>query len=393
MKHSSMKSGSPIAPQILVFSLVMAAFANVYITQPVLPVLQREFGADATKTSLTVSALIFGIALANLPFGMLSDRYAIKPIIMIGGLVVSFCSILAAAASNLELLIAVRFIQGLFVPALTTCLAAHLARSLPLDKLNVAMGSYVSATVAGGLGGRLLGGWIHPPLHWRYAFLAAAALLLLATFAAARWLPPAGEAAREEKPAGFLELIKRKELLRMYLVAFGAFFVFSSLFNYLPFYLSRPPFYVRTEIITVLYLAYLLGVVIGPAAGHLANRLGGGATLALGTALLGLSTIITLVKSLIVIAAGLLGICAGFFTIHAAAVGTVNRDLTSSRGRVNSLYVLFYYLGGSVGITLNGRVFTIAGWPGVVLVACAVLVMLFGAALAEMTRERELKRG
>ena len=26
------------------------------------------------------------------------------------------------------------------------------------------MGSYVSATVLGGLGGRLLGGWIHPPL-------------------------------------------------------------------------------------------------------------------------------------------------------------------------------------------------------------------------------------
>jgi YNFM family putative membrane transporter len=32
-------------------------------------------------------------------------------------------------------------------------------------RLNVAMGAYVSATVVGGLGGRLLGGYLHPPLH------------------------------------------------------------------------------------------------------------------------------------------------------------------------------------------------------------------------------------
>ena len=51
------------------------------------------------------------------------------------------------------------------------------------------MGSYVSATVAGGLGGRLLGGWIHQALHWRYAFGIASFLLLSATIAALYLLP------------------------------------------------------------------------------------------------------------------------------------------------------------------------------------------------------------
>ena len=36
------------------------------------------------------------------------------------------------------------------MPALTTCLAAYLSANLPLERLNVVMGSYVSATVAGG---------------------------------------------------------------------------------------------------------------------------------------------------------------------------------------------------------------------------------------------------
>ena len=49
---------------------------------------------------------------------------------------------------------------------------------MPAERLNVVMGSYVSATVVGGLSGRLLGGFLFPAAHWRWAFLAAAALLL-----------------------------------------------------------------------------------------------------------------------------------------------------------------------------------------------------------------------
>ena len=146
--------------QALVFALVAAAFTTVYITQPVLPIIQREFGVSASKASLTVSAVILGIALANLPFGMLADRFPVRRLILVGGAVVAACSLFCAATADLWLLVGARFLQGLFIPALTTCLAAYLSLSLHLDKLNVVMGSYVSATVAGGLSGRLLGGWI-----------------------------------------------------------------------------------------------------------------------------------------------------------------------------------------------------------------------------------------
>ena len=175
--------------QALVFGLVAAALTTVYITQPVLPILQQEFGVNPSQASYTVSAVILGIALANLPFGMLADRFPIQRLILVGGAVVAACGFFCAATSSLALLVGARFVQGLFVPALTTCLAAYLSTNLPLERLNVAMGSYVSATVAGGLGGRLLGGFIHPPLHWRYAFVTASLLVVAATLAAVRWLP------------------------------------------------------------------------------------------------------------------------------------------------------------------------------------------------------------
>ena len=71
--------------QLVVFALVSASFTNIYITQPVLPVLQSEFSADLVQVSFTVSAAILGIAISNLPFGILSDRLEIHPILLTGG--------------------------------------------------------------------------------------------------------------------------------------------------------------------------------------------------------------------------------------------------------------------------------------------------------------------
>jgi len=57
---------------------------------------------------------------------------------------------------------------------------------------------------------------------------------------------------------------------------------------------------------------------------------------------------------------GLLGICTGFFTIHASAVGALNRKLSWGQGRANALYVLFYYTGGWLGITGTGFAYRLA---------------------------------
>ncbi|HEX9145077.1 MAG TPA: MFS transporter [Candidatus Binatia bacterium] len=387
-----MKTESEVSLQALVFFLVATAFTTIYITQPVLPVIEKEFGIDAKWASLSVSVVIFGIALANLPFGVIADRYPIRPIILIGGTIVAAAGLICAITHHIVPFIAARFIQGLFLPSLTTCIAAYLAQQLPASRLNVVMGSYVSATVAGGLGGRLLGGWLHPPLHWRYAFVSAFVLVLTATFAAFLWLPEGRtEHKVEHRQAGFGELLAQAGLLRTVVVGFGAFFVFSSTFNYLPFYLSGPPFSVPTEVITLMYLAYLVGIVTGPLSGKLSNRVGSGATMLFGSLLCALAIAATLVSSLVVIAASLMAICAGFFSIHSAAVGLLNRRLSASRGRANSLYVLLYYVGGAVGITACGYAYTSYGWIGAVSLNVAVLLLPLLIGAIEMAQEHKMR--
>ncbi|MCJ7774069.1 MAG: MFS transporter [Desulfobacterales bacterium] len=370
--------------QLVVFALVSASFTNIYITQPVLPILQNEFSTDMVVVSFTVSAVIFGIALSNLPFGFLADKLSIHPIIFTGGMMVAIGGLVCAVTHNLFIFIGARFLQGIFIPALTTCLAAYLAKTLPASRLNVVMGSYVSATVVGGLGGRLLGGWIHPPLHWRYAFVSASVLILIATFTALWMLPrTSSDTGQQQDSIGFLELLKRWEFLSIYFCAAGSFAIFSSVFNFLPFRLTAQPFSYSTEMTTLIYLVYVVGIFMGPTAGRISNRFGSGNTLLAGSAVFGVALALILLPSIIAIVSGLLVFCAGFFTIHAAAVGSLNRKLSSGQGKANSLYVLFYYLGGWMGITSSGFAYKQGGWGAVIFICAFLLVLPAFAGLSE----------
>lgn len=370
--------------QFIVFTLVAASFTNIYVTQPVLPILQKEFSVDMVLVSFSVSAVILGIAISNLPFGFLADRFPIHPIILTGGVLVAVAGLVCAATKDLWVLIGARFLQGIFIPALTTCLAAYLAKTLPTARLNVVMGSYVSATVLGGLCGRLLGGFIHQPLHWRYAFVSASILTLMATLIAVRGLPrDSSETGLQSSSVGFIELLKRWDLLRIYLCAMGSFAVFSSIFNYLPYRLTAKPFGFSTEMATLLYLAYVVGIFIGPTAGKISNRFGSGNTLLAGSFVMVGALLLMLVPSVIAIIMGLLAICTGFFSIHAAAVGALNRKLSSGQGRANALYVMFYYMGGWLGITGTGLAYKIGGWSALVYFSLLLLVIPLGVGTLE----------
>jgi YNFM family putative membrane transporter len=379
--------------QAVVFALVGATFLTIYITQPVLPVLTAEFAVSPAVASLTVSAVILGIALANLPFGVLADRFAIRPLVLVGGGVVALASVTCAFTESIGVLIAARFLQGLFIPAMSTCLAAWLSRVLPPHRLSVMMGWDVSATVAGGLGGRLLGGLLFPPARWRYAFVVAAALVAGTLSIAARRLPrDPPRSAQSASPEGFLALLARPELLRMFLVGFFAFFVFSAMFNYIPFYLSAPPLRAPVRLITLLYLAYVVGIAAGPLSGTMAASLGAGVTVIAGSAIFAIAIGLTLVPSLPVIALSLALVCAGFFAMHAAAVGALNIRVTGSRGRANSIYVLLYYVGGAAGISATGAAFARWGWRGAAGLGGIALAVTLGVGVLEAAQDRRQPR-
>ena len=372
-----MVASHPVHParlQTLVFALVCAAFVNIYLTQPVLSVLEDEFHASTSQVSCSVSAVLLGIALANLPFGWLADRWPVARLVLLGGSVIAVAGLVCSMTDNLSVLIAARFVQGAFVPALTTCLAAHLARSLPLASLNVVMGSYVAATVLGGMLSRLLGGYFVAPEHWRWAFVLGAATVVVAVLLAWRELRalPAPPAAHRNG-VSLRALLSQRRLWMAYLCGAAGQAVFSPVFNYMPYRLAEAPFQLTTAQTSLVYLVYVVGIVMGPGAGRIANRYGTGRTLIAGATLLALALLLLLVPSVSAVVIALVGVCAGFFTIHAAAVGALNRQLSHGQGRANGLYVLGYYLGAWFGISWAAWVYPHGGWAA--LIGCALVLV------------------
>lgn len=375
--------------QAVVFALVSAAFVNIYLTQPILSVLENEFHASILQVSFSVSAVLLGIALANLPFGALADRWPVGRLVLLGGSVIALAGLVCSLTDSLSVLIAARFVQGAFVPALTTCLAAHLARLVPAASLNVVMGSYVAATVLGGMLSRLLGGYVFPPAHWRWAFVVAAVAVVIAVLLGWRELrdAPAPPPAHRDSVT-FGALLSQRRLWLSYLCGAAGQAVFSPVFNYMPYRLAEKPFELSTQQTSLVYLVYLVGIVMGPGAGRIANRYGSGRTLLGGATVLAGALLLLLVPSVTAVVVALVLVCGGFFTVHAAAVGALNRKLTHGQGRANALYVLGYYLGAWFGITWAAWVYQHGGWSA--LIGCAVLLVSvpFTAGLLERQAER-----
>ena len=113
--------------------------------------------------------------------------------------------------------------------------------------------------------------------------------------------------------------------------------------------------------------------------------------MALGSLIFGLFLGCTLIKTFPAIVAGLAGICGGFFMVHSAAAGSLNRKLSTSRGRANSLYVLFYYIGGYAGITLSGYCYIYGGWSAIVILGSIMLLLPFITGIFENQKEKAPK--
>ena len=233
----TMDTSSDVTIQVLVFSLVAAAFTTVYITQPVLPVIQDEFAVDARTASLSVSMVIFGIALANLPFGILADRYPIKPLLLTGGTVITATSLVCAATQSIAIPLRRALHTGTFHPV-TDHVPCRLFGE-EFTRITSQRGDgFLCISDRSGRDGRPVAGWLDPSAFaLALRFVSASVLLITATIAASRWLPVQKEEPKPEfQQAGFIQLLAQPSLWRVLVVAFSAYFVFSAMFNYLPFY-------------------------------------------------------------------------------------------------------------------------------------------------------------
>jgi hypothetical protein len=111
---------------LVLYAATATVFADMYITQPLLPMLGREFSVPPATAGLTISAVVLMIALASSAYGPLGDAWGRNPVMVWSCALLAVPTLLCAVAPSLPVLVLLRGLQGLFVPGLTAVAVAYI---------------------------------------------------------------------------------------------------------------------------------------------------------------------------------------------------------------------------------------------------------------------------
>jgi DHA1 family bicyclomycin/chloramphenicol resistance-like MFS transporter len=190
-------------PDSVAFTLLLGVIISlqlfgISITLPVLPSITAAFNASAEATQLTISAFLAGIALSQMVYGSLSDRFGRKPVLMGGLALYALAGLGCALAPGVEFLIALRVLQGAGAAA-SVVITRAIVRDLFEGRRGVQMLSRLGAmTSVVPMLAPLFGGLLLPYVGWRGIFAVLANSSATAMLVAYLLL---GESIRERNPS------------------------------------------------------------------------------------------------------------------------------------------------------------------------------------------------
>lgn len=193
-------SGSDHAPTDAtktMIALAVAVFGYALmqtVVVPALTMLGKELHAAPTTSAWILSAFLLSSAVLTPLLGRLGDLYGRRRMTLAVLVVYAIGMACAAAAQNVEQLIAARAVQGVGL-ALVPLSMAILRESLPRERLPLAMGLVSGVVGAGGGAGLVVGGLLADNLPWRYLFVLGTALALTSLLLVAIWVPTTRQTA------------------------------------------------------------------------------------------------------------------------------------------------------------------------------------------------------
>ena len=361
-------------------------FSNVYVTQPLLPMLAQEFNVSALMAgwSFTITTLMLGLSL--LIYGPLSDSLGRRGIMLLSMSGVAVVTLLLSITSSYWPLVILRGLQGLLLGGLPAIAIAYMGDEFTKKGVAVAVGFYISANSLGGISGRLIGGFMGQWFGWSSAFIVMSVLSLICLVLFFRLLPRS--AHFEPKPLQFSRMLgdlgghlRNPALVVAYIIGGFNFFIFVNEYSYVTFLLADAPYNLPASVLGMLFLTYLTGTFASAISGKVAQRISQPWCMAIGIVLLMTGSLLTLAGGLVAIVAGLFINSFGFFFAHSSASSWVSHNATSAKASASSLYLLFYYIGASTGGIYLHPFWQWAGWQGVVFGAILVLMMTLCCAL------------
>ncbi|NNN07689.1 MAG: MFS transporter [Acidimicrobiaceae bacterium] len=358
---------------IVMASAIGIIVANLYYLQPLLHEVRSAFHVSTASTSLLITLIQVGYVIGLFFILPLGDLFVRRNLIIIIFLVAALAMAVASFVHSFAVFAVLTVVIGLSSVAgqIIIPFGADLAPDAQRGRV---VGKLMTGLLGGVLLSRTLSGVISEAIGWRGVYLVSAGLLVVTAVVLYFVLPQ--ERARDRfeyrhlMTGGVTMLRNSRELRRRGWFGATAFGAFSVLWSTLAFHLSSAPFHYSSGVIGLFGLFGMAGIVTANITGRLADQ--GRSTLATQSAAFLIATGFVVLyfghDSVWFIIVGTIVLDAGAQGIHVSNQSIIYALAPSQRSTINSIYMVCFFTGASVGSLLAGYAYAHYGWNG----TCAV---------------------
>lgn len=357
--------------------------ANLYYCQPLLNMIREDLSITEFQVNLMPVFTQVGYALGLLVIIPMGDMYNRRQTMKWCACVLCASLLCICFARSLWLLLAASLVTGFFsvIPQMFIPFAALYSR--PEEKERK-VGLVLAGLLVGILGSRVASGYVGHLLGWRATYAIASFAIMLMTRLIYPYFPdvaPTYKGRFSKLLMSIRTLAKDHPRSLLYSVrsafAFGSFL---GLWGCLAFRMKEEPFFVGSDVVGMLGICGIAGAMTASNVGRYIPRFGverihgaGVALQLLAWGLLGVfhNTYTGIILSIIIIDIGMQ-------CIQLSNQSATMKLCPEASSRMNTIYMVTYFIGGSLGTFLAGTLWSLYGWMGTVasgifMLVCSIL--------------------
>jgi predicted MFS family arabinose efflux permease len=354
--------------------------ANLYYCQPLLGEFSRTFHVSEESASFVNICSQVGYGLGLFFIVPLGDRLVRRGLLIWMHLLAALVLVGVGFSPNITWLYVFSICVGItstacqvFIP-----LAMHLASD---HERGSVLGTIFGGLLTGILLSRSVSGFVAEYFGWQSVYFISAVLMVIMTFLIWKYIPgeePSFKGSYLKLMKSLFSLFKEQSIIResawIGACLFGAI---SAFWATMAFFLEKPPFQFSLSVIGLFGIIGAGGALVAPFIGKITDKYGPFKPMRAGIFLMLAGYLILFAGksgvSLMVI--GIILIDMGLQSTHIPNLSRNYSLLPEARTRLNTIYMTFFFIGGTIGSSLGSIAWNKSGWEGVCIVGITFIVL------------------